>query len=49
MFYMLQKPIEKDFNLAAVEMAKQVGAMVRKDTANKIRARQDSRLPPIYQ
>lgn len=45
----MQKPVEKDFNLAAVQMAKEVGAIVRRTTAQEIRNRQDSRLPPIYQ
>ncbi|XP_024401869.1 uncharacterized protein [Physcomitrium patens] len=44
-----EKPVEKTFNLAAVEMAQQVGALVRRNTAQDIRNRQESMLPTIHQ
>ena len=45
----MQKPADKDFNLAAVEMAKEVGALVRRTTANEIGARANSMLPGLHQ
>lgn len=45
--YVPQNPADKKFNQAAVDTATALGAMVRRSTAADVRARQDSRLPPL--